>query len=96
MPHFMNPQRGRHMSGEAGDGSEGGHEGHAQKPHISIHSHPHGHTVHIMHHDGKHEKHEHAHGDTEGIAAHIHQHLGDGGQDHGYSSGGEDGLMDEA
>ena len=92
--HFMNPSHGAHMTGkqEAGDVEESTGQHHA--PHISIHSHDKGHTVHVMHHDGTHTKHEHAHGDAEGIAAHIHKHLGGAeGQDHGYSSG--EGMEDE-
>lgn len=71
--HFMNRQRGRHMSG--GEEHHGGGEA---KPQIHIHSHENGHTVHIMHPDGQHEKHEHEDGDSEGMAAHIHEHLGNG------------------
>lgn len=88
MATFMNKQRERHMSGgEEGKGGGGG-----AKPSIHIHSHSKGHTVHIMHSNGMHEKHEHAHGDAEGIAQHVHTHLGEsgGGQDHGFSSGDED------
>lgn len=84
--HYMNPARGRHMSGE--DGKDKGGKG--KHPHIHIHSHPKGHTVHIMHPDGRHEMHEHAKGDAEGISEHIHQHLGmpgAGGQDHGVGDG---------
>lgn len=85
--HFMNPQHGAHMRGEAPSGDVEEKSGQHHPPHISIHSHAKGHTVHIMHHDGRHEKHEHARGDVEGIAAHIHKHLGGHGQDHGYSAG---------
>lgn len=89
MAHFMNKQHGKHMGhDEAAPAAEHG-EHHAagaeHKPSIHIHSHAKGHTVHIMHKDGAHEKHEHEHGDTEGIKAHIDEHLG---QDHGYSSDG--------
>ena len=49
-----------------------------QPPHIFVHSHTAGHTVHIHHHNGQHEKHEHAKGDVEGIKSHIDQHLGGG------------------
>lgn len=91
MTHFMNPAHGRHMSGQpakaAGDVEESSGQHHP--PHIHIHSHAKGHTVHVMHHDGTHTKHEHAHGDTDGIAQHIHDHLGGEGQDHGFSSGPE-------
>lgn len=73
--HFMNPQRGKHMEG----GEHEEHGGHAKHPHFAIHSHAHGHVVHITHPDGHHEHHEHALGDAEGIAAHIHQHIGSGG-----------------
>jgi hypothetical protein len=81
----MNPQRmnfmdqnkddsGKHVtSGEKEEAT--GHSSH--KPHIHVHSHSQGHTVHIMHHDGTHEKHEHPHGDAEGIAQHVHTHLGE-------------------
>jgi hypothetical protein len=85
--HFMNKQHGAHMTGkpvgeESGDVHEESGQHHA--PQIHIHSHAKGHTVHIMHHDGRHEKHEHEHGDSEGMAEHLHTHLG---QDHGFSSG---------
>jgi len=72
--HFMNRQRGRHMGG----GNSEEHHGGEAKPQIHIHSHSSGHTVPIMHPDGQHEKHEHEDGDAEGMAAHIHEHLGDG------------------
>lgn len=88
MAGFMNKQREAHMSGKqpAGDVEEDTGQHHA--PHIHIHSHSKGHTVHVMHHDGTHTKHEHAHGDAEGIAAHVHKHMGGKpGQDHGYSGG---------
>jgi hypothetical protein len=90
----MNPQRGKHM--EAGDVSEESGQHHV--PHIHIHPHhdesgKHVKThVHIMHHDGKHEMHEHEPGDSEGIAAHVHQHfgghhMGGAGQSHGVGDG---------
>jgi len=90
--HFMNPAHGSHLQGNkgkpAGDVDAGSGQHHL--PHIHIHSHAEGHTVHIMHHDGTHTKHDHEHGDAEGIAAHIHEHLGGAeGQDHGGSSGEE-------
>ena len=69
----MNPQRQAHLSGGAQNQGQG-----AKHPHILIHSHSGGHTVHILHHDGRHEKHEHELGDAEGIAQHIHQHIGGG------------------
>jgi hypothetical protein len=53
--------------------------GHGSMPHMHIHTHAKGHTVHIMHPNGKHEKHEHEHGDAEGIAAHVHEHFVGGG-----------------
>jgi len=85
---------GRHLSGgeeekkpePKGKKEHGGHD----RPQIHIHSHAKGHTVHILHQDGRHEKHEHGHGDSEGIAQHIHEQLGGSeGQDHGYSAGDE-------
>ena len=86
---FMNPSYGAMMEGaKSADVQNPGPaaKGEAKKragndhlpPHIHIHSHSGGHTVHIMHHDGTHEKHEHPHGDHEGIAQHIHTHLGPG------------------
>lgn len=88
MAFSMNPQRAKHMGQEHG-GSEhkpehGTPEGHGgSHPHIFIHSHAKGHTVHIHHPSGEHEMHEHAKGDAEGIASHIHEHMGDGAmQDH--------------
>lgn len=99
MPFNMNKQRGAHMAGKSLDDymkddrreeapaepaqSEGGSHIH----HFAIHSHDGGHEVHITHPDGQHEHHHHEAGDSEGIAAHIHQHLGGHGQDHGGSSG---------
>jgi len=80
--HFMNRQRGRHMSGES-EHEDGGAQNQGQgakHPHIAIHSHSQGHTVHITHPDGQHESHDHEAGDAEGIAAHIHQHIGRDGE----------------
>lgn len=83
--HYMNPQHGAHF-GAGSIGHEGrdkqsagdvkDESGQHKAPSIHIHSHSKGHTVHIMHHNGQHEQHEHSHGDAEGIAGHIHQHLG--------------------
>jgi hypothetical protein len=96
MAYNMNPQRGAHMQAgqESGDVEQESGQHHA--PHIHFHPHHdeqgnHTHTtVHVMHHDGTHTKHDHAAGDTEGMAAHIHKHMGGAeGQDHGYSSGEE-------
>ena len=81
--HFMNRQRGRHMSG--GEEHHGGE--HQAKPDIHIKSHSGGHTVHVMHQDGRHEKHEHEDGDTQGIAEHVHELLGNGDQGTGESGG---------
>jgi len=88
MDHFMNPSYGAMMGqgegsreqdeGLAAKKEEGKRAAHDKPPHIHIHSHDKGHTVHIMHHDGTHEKHEHAPGDVDGIAAHLHEHLGSG------------------
>ena len=82
--HFMNPAVGRHLEGAAKEGRSEN-----LPPHIHVHPHSKGVTVHIMHHDGQHEKHEHEHGDAEGITSHIYDHhSGTGvGQDHGFSSG---------
>jgi hypothetical protein len=81
----MNKQRGAHMEGQGGDSIKGAHDveqGSGQHlPHIHIHSHSQGHTVHIMHHSGQHEKFEHSHGDAQGMAEHIHQHLGGAADD---------------
>lgn len=99
MAYGMNPQRAKHMGQEhsgheapkeppAEHETHGGAEHHA--PSIHIHSHAKGHTVHIMHPSGAHEQHEHASGDAEGIASHIHEHIGgEPGQDHGGSSGND-------
>lgn len=87
MGGYMNPQHGRHMRGEEAQDVEK-KSGQHKAPHIHIHSHAKGHTVHIMHPDGAHEKHEHGHGDVEGIAAHVHEHIGGAsGQDHGVGDG---------
>ncbi len=87
--HYMNPQMGKHMQGQDADEAEDveSESGQHKAPSIHIHSHSKGHTVHVMHHDGAHTKHEHGHGDVEGIAAHIHKHLGGAGQDHGIGDG---------
>jgi len=45
-------------------------------PTLVMHSHDKGVTVHVHHKNGKHEKHEHSHGDAEGMAAHVHEHFG--------------------
>lgn len=91
--HFMNKSHGMHMGAkpEAQPADDMHQEsGQHETPQIHIHSHDEGHTVHIMHSNGQHEKHEHEHGDAEGIASHIHQHIGGKeGQDHGGSSGEE-------
>lgn len=88
MAFGMNPQRAKHMGQEHGGGheapAEGKHEGGGSHPHIFIHSHAKGHTVHIHHPSGEHEMHEHPKGDSEGIASHIHEHIGgEPSQDHG-------------
>jgi hypothetical protein len=82
--HFMNPQRGRHMHGNDDHHSNAAEH----KPHIHIHSHESGHTVHVMHHDGTHEKFEHEHGDAEGMAEHVHNYLG--GEQRPEDKGGEE------
>lgn len=89
MAFGMNPQRARHMSG----GEEEHQGGNEHKPHIHIHSHQGGHTVHVMHHDGTHEKFEHGHGDAEGMAEHIHHYLGgeQRPEDQGQAAAGEAG-----
>jgi hypothetical protein len=45
------------------------------EPSIFMHSHAKGVTVHIHHPSGKHEKHEHAHGDVAGMKGHIDKHM---------------------
>lgn len=71
---FMNPQRGRHMGGEQ-EGHGGGENQHGEKPHVFVHSHKNGHTTHVFHSDGQHEKHEHGH-DAESVADKVHEALG--------------------
>ncbi len=89
MAYNMNPARGKHLAATAEGHSEvvAGHS----SPSIHIHSHDKGHTVHILHKDGTHEAHEHEHGDADGIAEHIHEHLGKGG-----SIGGHEEAEDAA
>ena len=92
---FMNKQRGAHMghkeepvTSHHGSDKEPNQDHGGEAPDIMIKSHAKGHTVTIMHHDGRSESHEHSKGDTEGIKAHIDQHIGGApGQDHGGSSG---------
>ena len=91
MPHgFMNPKYAELMgsskenTNEQGPGKAAGKEAGKRAvsdhlpPHIVIHSHAGGHTVHILHHSGQHEMHEHPRGDVEGLASHVHDHLGTG------------------
>lgn len=98
---FMNKKVGEHM-GASHEEMHGGekapaaaahsehHEEGGNHPQIHIHSHAKGHTVHVMHSDGRHEKHDHESGDAEGLKSHIDEHIGGAmGQDHGFS-GGED------
>lgn len=53
-------------------------------PHIHIHPHHDesgahvGTTVHVMHHDGTHEKFDHDPDDHEGVMSHYHEHYGSG------------------
>jgi hypothetical protein len=95
MSFQMNKQRGRHMSGGSDQGNSGGG---AKHPHFAIHSHAGGHEVHITHPSGEVEHHHHELGDDEGIAGHIHAHIGNGDQrpenDMGQGEGGapSDGL----
>ena len=96
--YSMNPQRQRHMEQGAKESSDVSEEsGQHHAPIIHIHSHDNGHTVHVMHKDGSHTKHEHEHGDAEGIKSHIDKHIGGKtGQDHGDSSdnaGEEEGSL---
>ena len=101
--HYMNPAYGAMMEGaKAAPGEKGPvpkpeHKGAGGHPHIHIHSHSGGHTVHIMHPDGRHEKHEHAHGDAEGMAQHIHTHFGggEGSAPEGHEGTGEEMLAGE-
>jgi hypothetical protein len=86
---FANPALGKHMGGDyPGKGSStmephetSGNDG-KMPPHIFHHSHSGGVTTHIFHHDGRHEMHEHSHGDADGMAAHVHEHHGGGMEDH--------------
>lgn len=94
--HYMNKAHGEHMTGkkeappaehDAQNGPQD-HGGGGESPDLFIKSHAKGTTVHIMHSDGRHEAHEHGKGDAEGVASHIHEHIGgEPGQDHGGSSG---------
>ena len=92
MAYAMNKSYQAMMEGaKPADQQDEGPEAHAEEgkrshPHIFIHSHSKGHTVHVHHHDGTHEKHEHSHGDADGIAAHIHEHLGEGMAPEGHES----------
>lgn len=95
--HYMNKAHGEHMTGKKeapaheAPADQGGEEhGSGDAPSIHIHSHGKGTTVHIMHADGRHEAHEHGKGDADGVASHVHTHIGgEPGQDHGGSSGSD-------
>jgi hypothetical protein len=53
-----------------------------------VHSHDNGHTVHVMHEDGTHEKEDYAKGDEDQVADSVRSHLGGG------DTGDEDEGMD--
>jgi hypothetical protein len=78
--NHMNPQRGRHISGEHEEHGEQRPEDHngGDKPSIFIHSHSGGHTVHLFHSDGTHEigNDDHVHEALGGDSAHadVHEH----------------------
>jgi hypothetical protein len=81
---FMNPQRGRHMSGSSEE------HGGSEKPHVFVHSHKNGHTVHLFHSDGRHEEHEHGH-DASSVADRVHESLGGGQRSENESDMGTEG-----
>lgn len=93
--HFMNKSHGQHMTGkpatpppsDPAEEQPSSDQDAGSMPDILIKSHSKGHTVHVMHSSGAHEKHEHAKGDSAGVTEHITKHMGGQGQDHGYSSG---------
>jgi hypothetical protein len=101
---FMNKQHGAQFGGEndlAVDHEDDNSDKNSKtkssrKPDIHIKSHEKGHTVHVMHQDGRHDMTEHAKGDGKGISKIVAKHLGNAGQDHGGSSDedGENGSMD--
>jgi hypothetical protein len=70
-----------------------GEEG-TEAPSLFMHSHAKGVTVHVMQKNGKHMKHEHAHGDMEGLKGHIDKHMHtvsgqDGSESPAFESGDE-------
>lgn len=94
--HYMNKRHGEHMEGhEEAPEPKGKEKGKGGKHHPSIHIHSHsgGHTVHVMHGDGRHEMHEHQSGDAEGVAQHVHDNLG-GQPSAGGGAGEGDGTED--
>ena len=98
----MNPAHGAHMGQKAHDvpakeaGDVHASSGQHHMPSIHIHSHAQGHTVHIMHPDGKHEKFEHEAGDSDGMAEHLHNHLSlNAGNNEGQGHGVKDGMAME-
>jgi hypothetical protein len=60
--------------------AHGGHHGGSkgEHPHLHFHKHDGGVTAHVMHHDGTHEVHHFDHGDHDGMADLIKEHMGPG------------------
>lgn len=87
--HFMNRQRARHMGAEPQADGHGEHEAGnhpTSAPHVHFHpehdaegNHVKTH-VHVLHHDGQHEHHEHDASDVEGLKSHLDNHLAPAGE----------------
>lgn len=78
------------LSGKKSEGGEkkSEHKGGGKHPHVHIHSHEAGHTMHVMHEDGSHEMHHFGPGDTAGMQGVMSEHMQPGGAEAG---GGGDG-----
>lgn len=66
-----NARHGTEGKEEDAGGAKRGKTAGSKKPQIHVHSHERGHTVHVMHPDGRHEMHEHEPGDSDGVAERV-------------------------
>jgi len=79
----MDEKKGALSGGKKSEGGEKKSEhkmgGGGKHPHMHIHSHEAGHTMHVMHDDGSHEMHHFAQGDTAGMKSVMDEHMGGAG-----------------
>jgi hypothetical protein len=76
-------------TGDTRPRSEGAKKSSKDHPHVHIHTHESGHTMHVMHPDGTHEMHHMEHGDTAAMKQVLDEHLaGAGGAEQEPEAGG--------